>query len=201
MALVAASICYAACPLAQATPEVRIDLSIVLSYVRSLQRPSGFYVDNPDGQRWGDWTTLLALESLEAIAGPSFLDLANSSDVLDSLAWSWGWEIEGQWVPSAWPSSHSILVCSQMSMAVPTGRKESFVKLAKASQNPDGGIGRYQGGESTMEAAYWAVRGLSAVNSLNEIDTQRLFAWIQLSSVQTTLAVRQTRTMPCPRLI
>jgi hypothetical protein len=156
----------------------KIDLNKVLNYICGLQTENGYFAPKPGEKSW-PYPTLMALESLNIIVGSNLKSLINWATLQKNLEWNWGYIIDNEWKPSVIPTAQIIISYSLLG-SIPYDRKQYFIDLAKNSQNSDGGIGWYVGASSTMEAAYWTVRGLKLLNSLNEIDQQKLFNWIKL---------------------
>jgi len=154
----------------------RIDLNGILTHICSLQGTNGYFSATPGGKGYPE-TTFIALDSLRIISDQDLVVLIDSTTLRKNLESNWGYTVGGSWKPSVIPEGQ-IIVSYSLLGDVSDVKRQYFTELGKRSQNPDGGIGWYENGESTMEAAYWTVRGLDALHALNEISTQGLFTWI-----------------------
>jgi len=167
----------------QAQPRAsRFDLKKLVSFVASLQGEDGYFMYSPGSSRRGPIETLLALEILSEI-GADLKSTINVDRLRENLEWHWGYTIGGAWQPSAGVQAMNIVSYSLLGTAPPTAVRDYFVNLARESQNPDGGIRWYKGGDSALWSTYFTVKALKALNALNAVDVQAVLSYVKQSLV------------------
>ncbi|MGC9202982.1 MAG: prenyltransferase/squalene oxidase repeat-containing protein [Thermoproteota archaeon] len=157
---------------------VTIDLKKVESFIVSLQKKDGYFFLYPGSKAGGPWETLLALETLSTI-GTNLEKAIDTNTLWRNLEWHWGYMINGTWYPGAGIQAENIISYFLLGMRPPITEKDYFVNLAKESQNSDGGIGLYKGGDSSLETTYLTVRALKMLNSLNAVDEEAIFNYVR----------------------